>query len=193
MFAKKKAKSPRTRNILSFIGLSVVASVLVAAAVTPAIAVSGLTANSTLGVFNDLPAFLEIGQLAQRSSIYAKNNKGEDVLLASFYAQNRKDVGWSDINQFVKDAATSAEDPRFYEHGAIDIMGTLRAVLSNILGNDVQGGSSISQQYVKNVLVQKAEAISDPVAREAAYNAAVATNIDRKIKEMKLAIGIEQK
>jgi membrane peptidoglycan carboxypeptidase len=193
MFAKKKAKSPRTRNILSFVGLSVVASVLVAAAVTPAIAVSGLTANSTLGVFNDLPAFLEIGQLAQRSSIYAKNSQGKDVLLASFYAQNRKEVGWDDINQFVKDASTSGEDPRFYEHGAIDLMGTARAFLSNLIGNDVQGGSSITQQYVKNVLVQKAESISDPVEREKAYNAAVATNIDRKIKEMKLAIGVEQK
>lgn len=193
MFAKKKARSPRTKNILSFVGLSVVASVLVAAAVTPAIAVSGLTANSTLGVFNDLPAFLEIGQLSQRSSIYAKNKEGKDVLLASFYAQNRKEVGWDSINQFVKDAATSGEDPRFYEHGAIDLMGTLRAVLSNLTGNDVQGGSSITQQYVKNVLVQKAEGISDPVARKEAYEAAVSVSIDRKIKEMKLAIGVEQK
>lgn len=193
MFAKKKALSPRRRNILSFVGLSVIAAVLVAAAVTPAVAVSGLTANSTLGVFNDLPAFLEIGNLSQRSSIYAKNNKGEDVLLASFYAQNRKEVPWNEINQYVKDAATSGEDPRFYEHGAIDLMGTARALLSNVIGNDVQGGSSITQQYVKNVLVQKAEGISDPVAREAAYNAAVATNIDRKVKEMKLAIGVEQK
>jgi membrane peptidoglycan carboxypeptidase len=193
MFAKKKALSPRRRNILSFVGLSVIAAVLVAAAVTPAVAVSGLTANSTLGVFNDLPAFLEIGKLSQRSSIYAKNSKNEDVLLASFYAQNRKEVGWNEINQYVKDAATSGEDPRFYEHGAIDLMGTLRAVLSNATGNDVQGGSSITQQYVKNVLVQKAEGISDPVEREKAYEAAVATNLDRKIKEMKLAIGVEQK
>jgi membrane peptidoglycan carboxypeptidase len=193
MFAKKKAKSARKSSFAAFIGLSLVAAVLVAAAVTPAIAVSGLTANSTLGVFNDLPSFLEIGQLAQRSSIYAKDSKGNDVLLASFYAQDRKDVDWNNINQIVKDAATSGEDPRFYEHGAIDLMGTLRAVLSNAVGNDVQGGSSITQQYVKNVLVQKAEAISDPTAREKAYEAAVATNIDRKIKEMKLAIGIEQK
>ena len=193
MFAKKKVKSPKTSSIFAFVGLSLVAAVLVAAAVTPAIAVSGLTANSTLGVFNDLPAFLEIGKFAQRSSIYAKDAKGNDVLLASFYAQNRKDVEWNNINQYVKDAATSGEDPRFYEHGAIDIMGTLRAVLSNVTGNDVQGGSSITQQYVKNVLVQKAEGISDPDERQKAYDAAVATNLDRKIKEMKLAIGIEQK
>jgi membrane peptidoglycan carboxypeptidase len=193
MFAKKKARSARKSSFAAFVGLSLVAAVLVAAAVTPAIAVSGLTANSTLGVFNDLPSFLEIGQLAQRSSIYAKDAKGNDVLLASFYAQDRKDVDWNTINQLVKDAATSGEDPRFYEHGAIDLMGTLRAVLSNAVGNDVQGGSSITQQYVKNVLVQRAEEISDPEARQKAYDAAVATNIDRKLKEMKLAIGIEQK
>lgn len=193
MFAKKKVKSAKTSSTFAFVGLSLVAAVLVAAAVTPAIAVSGLTANSTLGVFNDLPSFLEIGKFAQRSSIYAKDANGNDVLLASFYAQDRKDVDWNNINQYVKDAATSGEDPRFYEHGAIDLMGTLRAVISNLTGNDVQGGSSITQQYVKNVLVQKAEGISDPVARQAAYDAAVATNLDRKIKEMKLAIGVEQK
>ena len=50
MFAKKKVKSAKTSSIFAFVGLSLVAAVLVAAAVTPAIAVSGLTANSTLGV-----------------------------------------------------------------------------------------------------------------------------------------------
>lgn len=193
MFANKKVKPKRLSSILGFVGLSVVAGLLIAAAVTPAVAISGLTANSTLGVFNDLPSFLDVGQLDQRSSIYAKDSKGNDVLLASFYAQDRIDVGWDKINQYVKDAATSAEDPRFYEHGAIDIMGTLRAIISNVLGNDVQGGSSITQQYVKNVLVQKAEGISNPKERLAAYNAATSTTIDRKIREMKLAIGVEQK
>lgn len=193
MFASKKPKSKWMSTVLGFVGLAVVSGVLVAAAITPTVAISGLTANSTLGVFNDLPTFLDVGQIAQRSSIYAKNSKGKDVKLASFYAQDRIDVNWDQINQYVKDAATSAEDPRFYEHGAIDLMGTLRAILSNLTGNDVQGGSSITQQYVKNVLVQKAEGISDPVAREKAYNEATATTIERKIKEMKLAIGVEQK
>lgn len=193
MFANKKVKPKRWGLIAGFVGLSAVCGLLVAAAVTPAVAVSGLTANSTLGVFNDLPSFLKVGQISQRSSIYAKDDKGKDVKLASFYAQDRTDVTWDQINQYVKDAATSGEDPRFYEHGAIDVMGTLRALLSNVTGNDVQGGSSITQQYVKNVLVQKAEGISDPVARKKAYNEATATTIDRKIKEMKLAIGVEQK
>lgn len=193
MFATKKAKSKGMSTALSFVGLSLVAGVLVAAAITPAVAISGLTANSTLGVFNDLPTFLDVGQIAQRSSIYAKNAKGQDVKLASFYAQDRIDVSWDQINDYVKDAATSGEDPRFYEHGAIDLMGTARAILSNVTGNEVQGGSSITQQYVKNVLVQKAEGISDPVAREKAYNEATATTIERKLKEMKLAIGVEQK
>jgi len=193
MFAKKKVKSARRGLFWGFIGLSLVCGILVAAAVTPAVAVSGLTANSTLGVFNDLPSFLEVGQIAQRSSIYAKDAQGKDVKLASFYAQDRTDVGWDQINPYVKDALTSGEDPRFYEHGAIDIMGTLRAFISNATGNDVQGGSSITQQYVKNILVQKAEGISDPTARDKAYQEATATTIDRKIKEMKLAIGVEQK
>ncbi len=193
MFAKNKVKRNVLGPLLGFVGLSVVSGVLVAAAVTPAVAISGLTANSTLGVFNDLPSFLELGELSQRSTIYAKDSANKDVALASFYAQDRIEKGWDEISQFLKDAATSGEDPRFYEHGAIDLMGTLRALVANVIGSDVQGGSSITQQYVKNVLVQKAEGISDPVERQKAYDEATATTLERKLKEMKLAIGVEQK
>jgi membrane peptidoglycan carboxypeptidase len=193
MSAQKTLKPGVVGGILAFIGMSAVASVLVAAAVTPAIAVTGLTANSTLGIFDNLPDYLSIGDLAEKTSIYATASDGSEVLLASFYAQNREEVKWDQVSDFVKDAAISTEDPRFYEHGGIDLMGTIRAALSNAGGGNVQGGSSITQQYVKNVLVQKAEEISDPVARKAAFTSATETSIDRKLKEMKLSIGVEQK
>ncbi len=193
MSAQKTLKPGVLGAILAFVGMSAVASVLVAVAVTPAIAVTGLTANSTLGIFDNLPDYLAIGELAEKTSIYAKGTDGSDVLLASFFAQDRQEVTWDQVATFAKDAAVSTEDPRFYEHGGIDLMGTIRAALSNSAGGDVQGGSSITQQYVKNVLVQKAEDIADPVARDAAIKAATETSIDRKLKEMKLAIGVEQK
>ena len=193
MSAQKSQKPGVLGAILAFVGMSAVASVLVAAAVTPAIAVTGLTANSTLGIFDNLPDYLAIGDLAEKTSIYATASDGSQVLLASFFAQDREEVTWDNVATFAKDAAVATEDPRFYEHGGIDLMGTIRAALSNSAGGDVQGGSSITQQYVKNVLVQKAEEISDPVARTAAFKAATETSIDRKLKEMKLAIGVEQK
>ena len=193
MFAKKPSKSGLVGGLLAFVGMSAVASVLIAAAVTPAIAVTGLTTNSALGVFDELPEYLKINQLAEKTSIYAKASDGTEVLLASFYAQNRVTVPLDEISPYVIDAAIATEDPRFYEHGGVDLIGTARAILSNASGGDVQGGSSISQQYVKNILVQRAEELADPDARKAAYIAATQTSIERKLKEMKLAISIESK
>ena len=193
MFAKKPSKSGLVGGLLAFVGMSAVASVLIAAAVTPAIAVTGLTTNSALGVFDELPEYLKINQLAEKTSIYAKASDGTEVLLASFYAQNRVTVPLDEISPYVIDAAIATEDPRFYEHGGVDLIGTARAILSNASGGDVQGGSSISQQYVKNILVQRAEELADPDARKAAYIAATQTSIERKLKEIKLAISIESK
>ncbi|MFZ4893116.1 transglycosylase domain-containing protein [Plantibacter sp. Mn2098] len=179
-------------GFLGFIGLSVVAGVLATAAVTPAIAATGLATNTSITLFDGLPDYLQLDALAQKSNIYAKDSAGNPVLLASFYDQNRIEVGWDKISQYVKDAAVSAEDPRFYDHGGVDLMGTVRAVLSNVGGGDIQGGSSITQQYVKNVLVQKAEAIPDKKQSAAAYKEATDTTPERKLKEMRLAIGLEK-
>ncbi|MBF4566558.1 transglycosylase domain-containing protein [Plantibacter sp. VKM Ac-2876] len=180
-------------GFLGFLGLSVAAGVLVTATVTPALAVTGIATNSTINVFDGLPDYLALDELAQKSNIYATDSAGTPQLLASFYTQNRIEVGWDQINQFVKDAAVSAEDPRFYEHGGVDLTGTIRAAAISLSGNDLQGGSSITQQYVKNVLVQKAEAITDKEKMEAAYDEATKTTPERKLKEMRMAIGLEKR
>lgn len=196
MFAKvreKRQRSGAAGGIAAFVGMSAVAAVLVASSVTPAIAVAGLTANSTLGIFDNLPDYLEIDDLAQKSTIYATAADGTPVVLATFYAQNREDVTLANVSPFLKNAAIASEDPRFYEHGGVDLFGTVRAIISNALTGSTQGGSSITQQYVKNVLVQKAEDIADPVERKAAYNEATQVSVDRKLKEMKLSVGVEQK
>ncbi|GAA2057989.1 transglycosylase domain-containing protein [Leifsonia soli] len=181
----------------AFIGMSVVAGLLVTAAVTPAIAVTGMAANNSIGVFEGLPEYLNVDQLAQPTTIYAKNGD-QDVPLATFYSQNRLPVAFDQISQAAKDAAIAGEDPRFYTHGGVDIQGTVRGVLSTVAGGGVQGGSSITQQYVKNVLLQKCEAL--PVKtkeQKATYQQCVddSTGVspDRKVKEMKYAIGIEKK
>ncbi|NQX12175.1 transglycosylase domain-containing protein [Microbacteriaceae bacterium VKM Ac-2855] len=191
------ARSSRTptlggslRALLGLVGMSVIAGVLLTVGVTPALALTGLSASNTIGLFNNLPGYLEIGTLMQRTNIYAADGT---TLLASVYDQNRVEVGWDDISQAVKDAAVDAEDPRFYEHGGIDLQGTVRAIASTyVIGSDTQGGSSITQQYVKNVLVQKAESISDETERNAAYAEATATTPERKLKEMRYAIGLEK-
>ncbi|WP_022884146.1 transglycosylase domain-containing protein [Glaciibacter superstes] len=180
-------------SLLGLAAASAAAGLLVTVAVTPVLAVTGITATNTIHVFESLPDYLQIEPLSQKSNIYATASDGSPVLLASFYDQNRVEVGWNQISQFVKDAAVAGEDPRFYEHGGVDLQGTLRATLKTVAEGETQGGSSITQQYVKNVLVQKCELIIDEYQHDDCYDAATETKPDRKLKEMRLAIGVEKK
>jgi len=192
MSAKKRTVSGALGGLLGFIGMSAVAGVLVTVAVTPALALSGMTANNTINAFENLPDYLKVDQLAQKSTIYAVQSDGTPLALASFYDQNRVEVPLESMSQFVQDAAVSGEDPRFYEHGGVDLQGTIRGALSTVTGGGTQGGSSITQQYVKNVLVQKCEVLNDQAELDACYNEATETSPERKLKEMRLAIGVEK-
>jgi len=192
MSAKKRTVSGALSGLLAFIGMSAVAGVLVTVAVTPALALSGMTATNTINVFENMPDYLSIDQLAQKSNIYAKQSDGTPVLLASFYEQNRVEVASDAISQYVKDAAVTGEDPRFFEHGGIDLQGTVSGAVSTLAGGATRGGSSITQQYVKNVLIQKCEAMNDADKLQACYKDATEISIDRKLKEMRLAIGVDK-
>ena len=126
--------------------MSAVAGVLITAAVTPIVAVSGAAASSAISIFENLPNHLDPGQLAQPSTIYAKNSDGKNVEIATFYAQNREMVEWDDISQYVKDAAVAEEDPRFYTHGGVDVLSTSRAVVQNLAGQNLSGASTVTMQ-----------------------------------------------
>lgn len=179
---------------IGFVAVSAAAGLLVVAAVSPAIALSSLAATTSITMFENLPNYLKIGDLAQGSNIYATGADGAPVKLATFYDQNREEVGWDGISQFVKDAAVAGEDPRFYEHAGIDLQGTLRATVKVALTSGTQGGSSITQQYVKNVLVQNAVTNAKTTEeQDAAVEEATKPKPDRKLKEMRLAIGLEKK
>ncbi|GAA1326587.1 transglycosylase domain-containing protein [Nonlabens tegetincola] len=173
--------------------MSAIAGILVTAAVTPVVALSGAAATSAVSIFENLPSNLKPGQLAEPSTIWAKNGD-ENVKIAEFYDQDRVPVGWDDISPYVKDALVAIEDPRFYTHGGVDALAASRAVLQNVAGGDgISGASTITMQYVRNVLVQESTAIPDPEEQEKAYKDAMEQSMDRKLKEMKLAIGVEKK
>lgn len=206
-----------------FLGLvvgSAAAAALLVAGITPAIGLVGMTATQSIGMFENMPEYLVIDQPSEKSNIYATRSDGSVQLLASFYEQNRVEVGWDQVSQFVKDAVVAGEDPRFYDHGGIDVQGTLRAAVTVASGGDTQGGSSIAQQYVKNVRVQECEAeagaeaveeakqqaeadgveftseVRDQVvaeAKEDCYDKVTETSVDRKLKEARLAIGVEKR
>lgn len=193
MSAPKASAGGVIGAVLGIVGMSVIAGVLVTAMVTPALAVTGIAANNSIGMFENLPSYIKPDQLAEKTNIFAKDSAGNPVLLASVFDQDREEVGWDQISQYVKDAVVATEDPRFYQHGGVDIASTLRAAVGNAASGGVESGAStISMQYVKNILVQRADAITDPTQRDKAYEEATQTSIDRKLKEMKLAIGLEK-
>ena len=186
-------------GLAGLVGLSAVAGLLITATVTPAIAVSGYAASSAISMFDNLPSVLEIDKLQQPSTLLYKDpNTGNDVELTKFFDQNRSPVTFDQVNPVMYDAILSSEDPRFYDHGGIDLIGTTRAVLTNIRGSgNVQGGSSISQQYVKNVQVQQcySTAESDEAIQKCysdATNSTGTEGLQRKLQEMRYAIALEQ-
>ncbi|HEY9365633.1 MAG TPA: transglycosylase domain-containing protein [Agromyces sp.] len=199
MSAQKRTMSDVGAGILGFVGMSALAGVLVTAAVTPALAVTGMAANNSISIFENLPGYLEPKELSAKTDIYATQADGSQTLLASFFSDNREVVSFDAMSLYLKDAAVAGEDPRFYEHAGVDIQGTTRAVMNEfIIGGDTQGGSSITQQYVKNVLINNGiREAKTQEEKDAAYAAATESDgnagISRKLKEMKYAIAIEKK
>jgi membrane peptidoglycan carboxypeptidase len=126
--------------------------------------------------------------LSHISTLYA--NDGE-TQLASFYTQNRIIVPLDSVAQVMQDAIVAHEDRRFYQHDGIDFFGLARAFVSTYLtrSGGTQGGSGITQQYVKNLLINQNLQDDDPIG---AYKAQEVT-IMRKIREAIQAIDLENK
>ncbi|WP_091352036.1 transglycosylase domain-containing protein [Microbacterium sp. LKL04] len=185
-------------GLMGLVGLSTVAGLLVSATVTPAIAVSGYAASSAIQMFEDMPSYLKIEKLMLPTTIYAKNDDGKDVKLTEFYDQNRIPVTFDQVTPVMYDAILSSEDKNFYTHGGIDLLGTLGALARNATSSTTRGGSSITQQYVKNVLQQACEAkATDQDQVYACYKESTAnegtSGYQRKIQEMRYAIQLEKK
>ncbi|MDP1629130.1 MAG: transglycosylase domain-containing protein, partial [bacterium] len=113
-------------------------------------------------------------QIIESTKIYDRTG---EILLYDVHGEERRTViAFSEINDWVKKATIAAEDADFYAHRGFDIRGIGRAVLKNIFNRQtLQGGSTITQQLVKNSFLTPEKTIS------------------RKIKEFLLALAIEKK
>jgi len=196
MSAQKLKPSGVLGGVLGLLGFSVLAGVLVTAMVTPAIAVTSMTAQGSIDIFENLPDSIKIGEQAQQNQIFAKSG-GQDVLLATIYKQNRQVVQWGDVSPLLKQAAVDGEDRRFFAHGGVDMQSIARALVKNGQGGQQSGSSTLDMQLVKNILVQQAftaiyTGANQPKQREDAIKQANGYSYDRKLKEMKLAIGLDK-
>jgi len=196
------AQNSRPKGVLSGVfgmfGFSVIAGILVTVMVTPALAVTGVTASNGIGIFDSLPEFIEIGNQPQRNEIYVTDGMNPDGTphygaVAQVYSQNREEVTGEQVSQFLKDATVAGEDRRFFEHGGVDLQGVIRAAVNNLAGGDTSGASTLSMQLVKNIYIQEALQLPDEADQKAGIKKAQEGSPDRKIKEMKLAIGLEKR
>jgi membrane peptidoglycan carboxypeptidase len=162
--------------------VAVVMGVLAACLAIPFAGLLGVAAKDVSKGMVNLPESLEAKDLSQKTRIYDVNGN----LIASLYDQNRINVPLSSISRPMVKAIVAIEDYRFYDHGALDLRGTLRAFITNQAnGGAVQGGSSITQQMVKQTLLYQAE--TDEERR-----AATEETYARKIRELRYAIAFEK-
>ncbi|WP_418515573.1 transglycosylase domain-containing protein [Curtobacterium flaccumfaciens pv. flaccumfaciens] len=196
----QKTSASRTKPVsavgafIGFVGFSALAGLLVTIGVTPAIAVAGVTTTSTIGVFESLPEYIEIGDLPQRNELYAYSG-GKSTHFATVYDQNRQELKFDQISDQLKNAAIDGEDKRFYDHGGVDMTSLVRAGVGSIAGGlgESGGGSTLTMQLVRNIKMQQALELPTKKEQVKAYNEAVEQTIPRKLEEMKLAIGLAKK
>ncbi|NEB63780.1 penicillin-binding protein [Streptomyces diastaticus] len=172
-----------TQQAAKFLGVSVLAGAVLAGIVLPAVGALGLAAKGSVESFDALPTSLKTPPLSQRTTIL----DAEGGTIATVYSRDRTVVDLKDISPYMQKAIVAIEDSRFYEHGAIDLKGVLRAVNKNARSGEVsEGASTLTQQYVKNVFVEEAGDDPTKVAQ------ATQQTIGRKIQELKLAIQVEE-
>ncbi|GAB2650092.1 penicillin-binding protein [Kribbella swartbergensis] len=180
MHRRERAKV--VQSVILFLLVSGLCGALVAGLALPFAGLAGVTTEKAHETVQYLPQDLKTAPLAQKSQILAADGS----LIATLYQENRTPVTLKQISPIMLQAIVAIEDDRFYEHGALDAKGTLRALLRNqSQGSVQQGGSSITQQYVKLSLVAKARTPEE-------IQAATAETYERKIAELRYAIAIEK-
>jgi len=84
----------------------------------------------------------------------------DGTTLAEHGSVDRTSVPLSQVSESVKWAVLAAEDRKFYSEPGVSVKGTLRAALSDLTGGDTQGGSGITQQYVKNAYLNSSRTLT---------------------------------
>jgi penicillin-binding protein 1A len=146
------------------LAVALVGSVAALPLVVPA---ASLTKNTVRNLGNVPPLQEALPDPAQRSVVYAAD--GKSALAELVKDENRQVVKLKDIPKRVRDAVVAIEDDRFYQHHGVDFRGIMRAAVTNLRSGRVsQGGSTLSQQLIKNIVTGNSRTI-DRKLREAMY------------------------
>lgn len=178
---------PRPLGALARLGgfflVAIVAGAVAAAMILPVAAATGLLTRGAVESFESLPSQLDAPDLPERSVILASDGS----ILATIYYQNRVEVPLASVAPTMRQAIVAVEDARFLDHPGIDLRGTMRAIVANASSSaGQQGGSTITQQYVKNLLIASA-------SNQEELEAARARTPSRKLREIRYALALERR
>ncbi|NMM98796.1 transglycosylase domain-containing protein [Bifidobacterium olomucense] len=186
-----KKKSLTVRRVfvllLAYIMLAVCGGVVASVLFLPGVISANKAAKAVIPSLKVENVDFDVTSLPQKSTMYAND---ASTVVATFYNQNRIVVPLKKISKTMQQAVVAREDRRFWTHAGVDVQGVMRAfVQTYLVKGDTQGGSSLTQQYVKNVLLMQAIEDDDPIAQ---YHATEDT-IARKIREMLISVQMEKK
>lgn len=169
-------------GVLRVMGAGLIVGAILAAMAIPVVAGFGKASNVAADQIGSLPAELATPPLPART--YMVDAQGNRI--ATLFEENRIEVPLDKISENMQHAVVAVEDERFYEHHGVDVKGLVRAQLENTAtGSIQQGASTLTMQYVRNVLVTAAK--NDEEA-----NAARERTTARKLQEIRYAVQLER-
>jgi membrane peptidoglycan carboxypeptidase len=179
---RSRRSHPRLRAAaLLFVALPLTGA-LVAAVVFPWVVGPSLAASNSASLLAPLPVELTDATPPGNTVVLAADGS----VITYFYRHNRTPVGADQIADVMEQALVDIEDERFYRHHGLDVEGTLRALARNLTAGSVQeGGSTITQQLVKQTLLQIAATPEERLA-------ATEQSVSRKLREARLALALEE-
>jgi membrane peptidoglycan carboxypeptidase len=159
-------------------------AILACAVLPPALGI-GLIAKTAIDSYEKMPQNLRTPPPAQMSYLYANDGK---TVITAFYDEYRTDVKLREIAPIMQKAIVASEDSRFFQHGGVDLKGVVRALVANRgSGRVTQGASTLTMQYVRNVLK------SDPGLTEEQRRLATVESSERKLQEIRYSLALERK
>jgi membrane peptidoglycan carboxypeptidase len=180
---RRRTLTASTPKVLGFVAVAGLAGVVVAGMALPVVGPVSVAARDSIESYEDLPEEFREPALPVRTRIFA----ADGTRIATVYEENRREVGLDNIAPVMQQAIVAIEDSRFYEHNGFDPRGAFRALMTNVgAGGVAQGGSTLTMQYVKNVLVTSAQ-------NEEEQSAAREDTITRKLREIRYAMALEKR
>jgi len=168
---RKRAKSAPKKPLVPFVLLVFFIGILF---------LLGVGATSALAVVDgwlkDVPPIsdFEDYNVAQKTRVYASDGY---TLIGEFYLEDREPVQANQVSLNVFNATIAIEDERFWQHKGVDFYGVARAAVNDLMGGYTQGASTITQQLVRQTVLQEEANI---------------ISLERKVREMYLALELEK-